>query len=154
MSLLHQRSLSGKNIPRWVVILRVVLGICLIYKGIDFIQHREQLETYFANARSLQSVAWFVSFLPWVHIIGGFMILVGLLTRFMALIQIPIILGAIVFVNMTTDSNKINQGELPLSFLMLVLVIVFFVEGGGYMSLDNMIRKPVDNPSIGEGSYA
>lgn len=82
------------------------------------------------------------------------MILVGLLTRFMALIQIPIILGAIVFVNMTTDSNKINQGELPLSFLMLVLVIVFFVEGGGYMSLDNMIRKPVDNPSIGEGSYA
>lgn len=48
-----------KNIPRWVVILRVVLGICLIYKGIDSLYSTvNNWKPYFANARSLQSVAY------------------------------------------------------------------------------------------------
>ncbi|MBS1928020.1 MAG: DoxX family protein [Chitinophagaceae bacterium] len=148
MSLLHQSDISGKRVPKWVVILRVVLGICLIYKGIDFLLHFDQLEAYFAGSKTLQSLAWMVKILPWVHIIGGAMILVGLLTRLMALVQIPIIVGAIVFVNMNTEPGKMNQAELPLSFLMLVLVIVFFIEGGGYLSLDNKIRKPVNAPNL------
>lgn len=147
MSLLHQSDISGKNIPRWVVILRVVLGICLIYKGIDFIIHFSQLEAYFAGSKTLQSLSWMVKILPWIHILGGALIVIGLLTRFMALIQIPIIVGAIVFVNMNAETVKMNQAELPLSFLMLVLVIVFFIEGGGYLSLDNKLRKPVAAPT-------
>lgn len=143
MSLLHQKSWSGKNIPHWVVIVRIVLGICLIYKGIDFIQHKDQLDIYFAQSKTLKSFLWMVGFLPWIHIIGGIMILVGLLTRFMSLIQVPIVLGAIVFVNIN-DQAKGAQSELPFSFLILVLSIVFFIEGGGYMSLDNFIRKPVN----------
>jgi len=144
MSLLHQRSLSGKNVPNWVVILRVVLGVCLIYKGFDFIQHKDQLEAYFVQSKALKSLAWTINMLPWIHIIGGAMILVGLLTRLVSLIQIPIVLGAVVFVNMT-EAAKVEQSELPFSFLMLVLVIVFFIEGGGYMSLDNYIRKPLND---------
>ena len=144
MSLLHHRSLSGKNVPNWVVILRVVLGVCLIYKGFDFIQHKDQLEAYFVQSKALKSLTWTIGMLPWIHIIGGAMILVGLLTRLMALIQIPIVLGAVVFVNMT-EAAKVEQSELPFSFLMLVLVIVFFIEGGGYMSLDNYIRKPLND---------
>ena len=147
MSLLHQRSWSGKNIPHWVVIVRIVLGICLIYKGIDFIQHRDQLDAVFAGTKTIKKFVWVISFLPWVHIIGGIMILIGLLTRFMALIQIPIVLGAVVFVNIRDsvgDGVKQGESELPFSFLILVLVIVFFIEGGGYMSLDNYIRKPLN----------
>ncbi|MEO6491114.1 MAG: DoxX family protein [Ferruginibacter sp.] len=142
MSLLHQRSMSGKNVPNWVAILRVVLGVCLIYKGVDFIQHKDQLESFFLHSSTLKSLLWSVEILPWIHIIGGIMILVGLFTRFMSLIQIPIVLGAVVFVNLT-EAARVAQSELPLSFLILVLVIVFFTEGGGYMSLDNYIRKPL-----------
>ena len=150
MSLLHQKSLSGKNVPNWVVILRVVLGVCLIYKGFDFIQHKDQLEAYFAQSGTLKNFTWAIGFLPWIHIIGGIMILVGLLTRLMSLIQIPIVLGAVVFVNIS-EASKVEQSELPFSFLMLVLVIVFFVEGGGFMSLDNYIRKPLnENEEEGE----
>ncbi len=148
MSLLHQNSMSGKNVPNWVAILRVVLGVCLIYKGIDFIQHREVLVSFIEQSKALRNFSWSVSFLPWIHIIGGFMILVGLLTRLMSLIQIPILLGAVVFVNLQ-DAAKVAQSDLPFSFLMLVLVIVFFIEGGGYMSLDNYIRKPI-NPDADE----
>ena len=144
MSLLHQKSWSGKNIPHWVVIVRIVLGICLIYKGFDFIQHKDQLVAYFNDTKMLRSFAWTIGFLPWIHIIGGIMILVGLLTRFMSLIQIPIVLGAVVFVNLNDQAAKGAQSDLPFSFLMLVLVIVFFIEGGGYLSLDNYIRKPLN----------
>ena len=148
MSLLHQNSYSGKNVPNWVAILRVVLGVCLIYKGIDFIQNKEQLVTYFTQSSTLRNLTWSVGMLPWIHIIGGIMILVGLLTRLMSLIQIPIVLGAVVFVNIT-EAAKVQQSELPFSFLMLVLIIVFFIEGGGYMSLDNYLRKPL-NENAGE----
>lgn len=144
MSLLHQRSWSGKNVPNWVSILRVVLGVCLIYKGIDFIQHKDQLEAFFAQSSTLKKLSWSIEMLPWIHIIGGILILVGLFTRVMALVQIPIVLGAVVFVNIT-EAAKVQQSELPFSFLMLVLVIVFFIEGGGYMSLDNYIRKPLND---------
>ena len=146
MSLLHQKSWSGKNIPHWVVIVRIVLGVILIYKGIDFIQHKDQLEAFFAQTKTIKNLTWTIGFLPWIHIIGGIMILIGLFTRLMSLIQIPIVLGAVVFVNIndtTAEGVKSGYSELPFSFLMLVLVIVFFIEGGGYMSLDNYIRKPL-----------
>ena len=146
MSLLHQRSLSGKNVPNWVVILRLVLGICLVYKGIDFIQNKDQLISYFEHSKTLSNFIGFIAILPWVHIIGGLLIFLGLFTRLFSLIQIPILLGAIVFVNMT-ESAKGAQSELPFSFLMLVLVIVFFIEGGGFMSLDNYVRKPINTGS-------
>jgi len=147
MSLLHQKSWSGKNIPHWVVIIRIVLGVCLIYKGIDFIQHKDQLETYFAGSSTLKNLVWMIGLLPWIHIVGGIMILVGLFTKLMSLIQIPILLGAVVFVNIRDNATagiKGGESELPFSFLILVLVIVFFIEGGGYMSLDNYIRKPIN----------
>ncbi len=146
MSLLHQRSLSGKNVPNWVVILRLVLGICLVYKGIDFIQNKDQLISYFEHSKTLSNFIGFIAILPWVHIIGGLLIFLGLFTRLFSLIQVPILLGAIVFVNMT-ESAKGAQSELPFSFLMLVLVIVFFIEGGGFMSLDNYVRKPLNTSS-------
>ena len=142
MSIMHQRSWSGKNVPNWVAIVRVVLGVCLIYKGIDFIQNKDQLESYFMQSSLLKNLVWSVDLLPWIHIIGGIFILVGFFTRFWSLIQIPIVLGAVVFVNIT-ETAKVAQSELPLSFLILVLVIIFYIEGGGYMSLDNYIRKPL-----------
>ena len=146
MSLLHQKSWSGKNIPHWVVTVRVVLGVCLIYKGYDFLQHKDQLDTFFAETNMIKNFIWMIKLLPWIHIIGGLMILVGLLTRFMCLIQIPIVLGAVVFVNVRSGLAEGASGaesELPFSFLILVLVIVFVIEGGGYLSLDNFIRKPI-----------
>lgn len=143
MSLLHQKHMSGRNIPHWVVIVRIVLGVCLIYKGIDFIQHKGDLEAYFSSSGALKNMLWAIHIVPWIHIIGGVMILVGFFTRFMSLIQIPIVLGAVIFVNIN-ESDKGAQSELPFSFLMLVLIIVFVVEGGGFMSLDNYLRKPVN----------
>ena len=47
--------------------------------------------------------------------------------------------GAVLFVNLKDTATA----DLPFSFLILVLVVVFSFIGGGYMSLDNAYRKPV-----------
>ena len=40
MSLMHQMNeWSSKHHPKWLVVLRVVLGLCLLLKGLSFIQN-------------------------------------------------------------------------------------------------------------------
>jgi uncharacterized membrane protein YphA (DoxX/SURF4 family) len=76
------------------------------------------------------------------HIMGGFMLAVGLLTRFAALIQIPILLGAIVFVN--TDLTN-HFSEILLSIVVLILLIYFAIIGSGPWSLDRAFEKDAEN---------
>ena len=47
---------------------------------------------------------WLVIFITWSHLLGGFLIIIGLLTRWAALLNIPILMGAIIFINTQRDS--------------------------------------------------
>jgi uncharacterized membrane protein YphA (DoxX/SURF4 family) len=68
------------------------------------------------------------------------MLTVGLLTRWVALLQVPILVGAIVFIN-TQKSGFAAQSELGLAVLVLLLLIFFLVEGSGPLSLDHYFHK-------------
>ena len=78
--------------------------------------------------------------IPWIHIGGGFLIIIGLFTRFAAFIQIPVLLGAIFFV---TSKRGLFKAETDFSFsiIILLLVIVFVVEGSGPLSLANYFKE-------------
>jgi uncharacterized membrane protein YphA (DoxX/SURF4 family) len=143
MGIMHQSYRTGENVPKWIVILRVVLGISLILKAITFFNNAGDLEKSFAENSMLKDLTWLMGVIPWVHLIGGILILVGFFTRLAALIQIPILFGALIFVNLKEGFYATNS-DLPFSFMILVLVIAFSFVGGGYMSLDNVYRKPLD----------
>jgi len=137
MSLLHQMNeWSSKHHPKWLVVLRVALGFCLFIKGVEFIQNSIELTSFFSETSYFQKATWLNTLIPWVHLLGGSMIVAGLFTRFWTLLQIPILLGAIIFVHTKTG---IFAGESDLLFpmIILVLLIFFFIEGGGPISLDN-----------------
>ena len=141
MSLFHQMNeWSSKHHPKWLVVLRIVLGFSLFIKGFGFIQNNVELTSYFSETSYFQKATWLNTIIPWIHLLGGSMILVGLFTRFWTLIQIPILLGAIFFVNTKTG---IFAGESDLLFpiIILVLLVFFFIEGGGPLSLDNYFRN-------------
>lgn len=70
------------------------------------------------------------------------MILAGLFTRLSCLIQIPVLFGAVILVNIKQDVYS-GESDLLFSFVILVLLIFFFVEGGGPLSLDNFLRNPL-----------
>jgi hypothetical protein len=125
---------------RWMVIVRIGLGICLFIKGIQFVENNSIIRKVFSESLLLQNYYWLQMFIPWIHILGGVFIIIGLFTRFAVLIQIPIVICAIIFVN----TNKgIFEGEknLFLSIVILILLIVFLIEGGGHLSWDKYLKN-------------
>jgi putative oxidoreductase len=127
--------------PKWLVVLRVILGLFLFRKGITFIYQSEQLEqllSYTAISSGTPVLSWYIMI---AHLLGGILIIAGLFTRLMCLLQIPILIGAVFWVNMRSGILNANT-ELEFSIIILLLLIVFFIEGGGPLSLDNYFRKP------------
>src|SRR5688500_13370049 len=74
------------------------------------------------------------------HIIGGFLIAVGLLTRLACLLQIPILLGALVFVQWGVMQHF---SQFFLALLTLLLLCYFMIIGSGPLSLDRELGKHV-----------
>ncbi len=141
MNLMNQMDQwSRKHHPKWLVLLRIVLGIALLLKGFEFIQHSVEITGLVEGGSVIQKATWLNSFIPWIHILGGSMILVGLFTRFWTLMQIPILLGAIYFINASTG---VFAGEPNIMFpiIILILLVFFLIEGGGPISLDNYFRN-------------
>jgi uncharacterized membrane protein YphA (DoxX/SURF4 family) len=134
---IHQWSLTHH--PRWLVVLRVALGICLFFKGIFFLVNTATLEELVKGSLVANRTDWLVIFITWSHLLGGFLIIIGLLTRWAALLNIPILMGAIIFIN--TQRDAFGSFELPFAFIVLMLLIFFLVEGGGPISLDNFFSK-------------
>lgn len=141
MSLMHQMNeWSSKHHPKWLVVLRVALGICLFLKGLGFIQNNVELTSYFSETSYFQTATWLNTVIPWIHLLGGSMIIVGLFTRLWTLVQIPILLGAVFFVNAKTGVFA-GESDLMFAIIVLVLLVFFFIEGGGPISLDNYFKN-------------
>jgi uncharacterized membrane protein YphA (DoxX/SURF4 family) len=129
---------SHTHNPRWLIVVRVALGVCLFIKGIFFLVNTSTLEELVRGSLVANRADWIVIGITWAHLLGGFLIIIGLLTRWAALLQIPILMGAI-FIN--TKREALGGFELPFALIVLLLLIIFLVEGGGPLSLDNFFSK-------------
>ena len=135
-------SLADRHHPQWIDFLRVVLGLFILYKGVLFISNTSELMDLMKN-KDLQffnlGLAHYVAF---AHLVGGFLIAVGLVTRFAILFQIPILLVAVFFVNIESGFFSVsNNLEFELSLLVLILLLVFLIFGSGKFSLDNYMKE-------------
>jgi len=128
--------------PKWLDIIRIGLGIFLCYKGIEFLGNMSIMLNLLTNKLSFGSftVVMLSNYIAFAHLLGGFLLVLGLLTRFACLIQIPILLGAIFFINSSGDMLK-PFSELSLSILVLLLLIYFLIAGNGPWSFDKMAAK-------------
>lgn len=132
---------SSSHHPRWMVFIRLVLGICLFAKGISFMQDTEALQQIIASSKlNTAANAALAQAITWIHLLGGFLIIIGLFTRFAVSVQIPILLGAIIFINSREGIISVGS-ELGFALLILVLLIIFLIEGSGPISLDNYFRN-------------
>lgn len=133
MNLLHRLERWGDaHHPKWLDIIRIVLGVFLCYKGVLFLQNMDELTGLMANKFPFSTFALILlgHFIAFAHIAGGFLIAIGLFTRFAAAIQIPILLGAIIFVNIAGFALK-SHSELFLSIIVLLLLVYFLIVGNG-----------------------
>jgi uncharacterized membrane protein YphA (DoxX/SURF4 family) len=127
----------------WIDFLRILLGVFLIAKGASFINHREQIEWLLVNHHVEFLIFIAAIYVILFHIGGGLLIASGLITRWAIGFQIPILIGAVFFVNLPKGFNGINT-ELGLSIVVLALLIFFFFYGSGNFSLDHYMTKHKD----------
>jgi putative oxidoreductase len=122
--------------PKLLDIIRIALGIFLCFKGFDFLRNEGSI-TGLMSLRSPFSgfmIIMIAHYVAFAHMLGGIALIVGVFTRLACLIQIPILLGAIIFINSGSDMVK-PYSELVLSILVLLLLIYFMVVGNGPWSL-------------------
>ncbi len=130
---------------KWLDIIRIVLGIFLFLKGVQFINNLDSLvdvmtRSAFLGSISLGILAHYVVF---AHLVGGALIAFGLLTRVACLAQIPVLLGAAIFINSRAGVLKPYDNEFWLAILILILLFFFLIEGSGPISVDSwMARHP------------
>ena len=123
MSLMHQMNeWSSKHHPKWLVVLRVVLGLCL------FIENNVMLSNVISQTSFIKNAGWLTTIIPWLHLLGGSLILAGIFTRLSCLVQIPILVGAIIFVNVKQGFYA-GGSDLLFSIIILMLLFFFFIEG-------------------------
>jgi len=144
MDLLHRIEHWGdRHHPKWMDIVRIALGIFLCYKGFEFLQDMSATKNLVANNISFGSFTLILvgHYIVFAHVLGGALLVLGMLTRFACLIQIPVLLGAIIFVNSKGDVWQ-PFSELWLSILVFLLLIYFLVVGNGPFSFYKMIENP------------
>ncbi len=129
--------------PKWLTLLRIVLGVILVYKGFIFFKNSILVESLLKN-NSFEIVdnnsATIAFIITYINLLGGFFIIIGLFTRWMCILQIPILLGAIFFVQDMASASFTNT-ELLLSVAVLILLIVFAIKGSGALSADEYFRN-------------
>lgn len=140
-SLHHINAWSERQQVFLMLFLRATLGLLLLFKGISFIFHTEQLESLIAGSRFMESRHWLAIYIAWSHVFGGVMIMLGLLTRTAALLQLPILTGAVFFIHHIAGGILAVDANLWLSILVLVLLIFFSIAGGGLFSMDHYLKK-------------
>lgn len=128
--------------PLWLTFLRIALGLVLIGKGISFFYDSNSLETMIHTRgwqmfeNNTQSIALLITY---VTLLGGVFISTGFLTRWMSMIQVPLLIGAVIF--NIQEGISFSNSELILSVVTLLALFVFSAKGSGPISADEFFRS-------------
>jgi putative oxidoreductase len=121
-------------------LLRIYLGIALLVRGALFVSQPEVLLGMIQSSGNWLWAAAIGHYVALAHIGGGLLLALGFYTRLAAVVQIPILLGAVFFTHW--GEGLLGRGQaLELAGLVLVMLVVFACFGAGPLSLDYRMRS-------------
>lgn len=137
-----QRFIAWANAHRedWLDCVRIYLGLGLLARGLLLITNTST--GYFVDMLQRTNTPWVATgfvlhYVMLAHFIGGALLTLGFFTRIAAVIQIPILFGAVFVVHRQDGLFAMGQ-SLEFSALVLFLLIVFTIAGAGKLSLDHL----------------
>ena len=133
-------------------LLRMYLGVGLFIRGMLFIADANNfMDLIGGSSADMLRSTMLLHYVALSHLLGGFMLVAGLLSRLAALIQIPILIGAVVVEEMQGGLTAGTQG-FEIAALTLFLLVLIFLYGSGQISSDHyLFRRESDAaPDIGE----
>ena len=140
MYLLHKiDNWSEKHHPLWLDLFRALLGIVLVWQALHFIVNKSSIiqivEQYGFGFYTMTAAHAIIG----IHLVGGLLILAGLLTRFAAAIQIPVLICNIIFIIIPNGFMSLRS-EAELTIVVFALSLLFLFEGSGHFSLDYYLK--------------
>lgn len=118
--------------------LRVVVGIFIAYKGVEFLLNLEAFNSLTGNMDYAFIYAGAAHYVLFFNVLGGFLIAVGLFTRFISLLQVPVLVAALSYVNYS--DGLLTRGSLT-EIIVLAFLILLLIFGSGKFSIDHLRRK-------------
>ena len=117
--------------------IRIYLGVALLVRGLILLSDPSVI----TNLSGAEKVYWWYAYIIGAHILGGLLLTVGLFTRLSAAIQLPILIGAVVFIHLEEGLMTVGQ-SLELSVLVLFLLSIYLLFGSGQFAVDKyLIRR-------------
>lgn len=122
--------------PQWLDIVRIALGVFLCYKGVEFLTNMSDMLALMTGRMSFGSFTSVLmsNYISFAHILGGILLILGVLTRFACILQIPIMIGAIFFIRTSPDMYR-PFSQMLLAVLVLLLLVLFLIVGNGRIQL-------------------
>lgn len=118
-------------------LLRVYLGAALAIKGVYFIVNMQEIETMTGGFGAIGPFAtWYVVL---IHAVGGVCLAVGMATRFVAALNITVLLGAIFLVHSSASMFGADS-SLQLTIFTLFSLCLLLWRGSGKLSFDHLVR--------------
>lgn len=122
-----------------LLVARILVGVVLLLKGILFLSNSEQLQQIILSSSFAAGVVFLTAYITFAHLFGGVFIIIGLFTRMAALLQIPILLGA-VFLVLPRQLHITGVNELILSIMVLGLLVFILWKGSGEFSMEQYLK--------------
>lgn len=124
-------------------LVRIYLGVGLFVRGVLFASQSQGVGSLVDLSQFSFASAALAHYVTFAHLLGGLLLAAGLLTRLTALIQIPILAGAVFLVHLEQGLLSADQ-SLEFSALVFFLLVVVFVFGPGEWSADRYVfeREP------------
>ena len=144
MNLRQIKTWPRSNADVMMDMIRIYLGVALFFKGIFFMANRDYLLQIMDQAGTWSiAPAVLAHYIIPVHLVGGVLLALGLVTRFAAIAQIPILLGAVLYVHMPQlrMMSEEPRQNFELSALVLFLTLLIAMHGSGRFSVDRLLSK-------------
>lgn len=129
-------------------LLRMFLGVGLLIRGVLFIADANTfMELIGGEPAGILRSTVLLHYVALSHFLGGFMLLAGLLSRVGALIQIPVLIGAVFVEEMTGGLTQGTEG-FEIAALTLFLLVLIFLYGSGEWSSDRFLFHEHEEPVL------
>lgn len=121
--------------PKWVDLIRILLGGFLMYKAISFLVYMSRMTDLMDGSMDFGQFALTLlgHYVVFAHLLGGLALILGMFVRASAIVQIPILLAAVFVVNANTAMAQ-PYVEVVSSVVVLLLLVYFLIVGNGPIS--------------------
>ena len=128
----------------WFDCVRIYLGLGLVARGL--LMNESSSASFIVDALQRSGHNWLLTglvlhYVMFAHLVGGALLAIGFVTRIAALVQIPVLVGAVFIVHRSEGLLASGQ-SLEFSALVLFLLVMFLVGGAGRISVDHYVFGP------------